>query len=82
MEINPILEKMYLKIPNYCHVVEVESVYELESIIESLYAEFNNEYEEDEIIEFISSLPVYSLNDDNEDEIYNFNITEFLTNLI
>ena len=66
----------------YVHALEVSNLYELESIIENLYAEFIEEFTTTEIIEFFESIELYCLEDsEEEEEVYNFNITEFINNL-
>ena len=62
---------------HYCHCVEVSSVYELECIAESIVNEFEELFTETEILEFLESLTVYSLSDENEDSIYNFSFTDY-----
>lgn len=70
---NPILNKVIeSRGGNYCHIVEVEDVYELESIFESLADEFEDEYTNEEIQDFIDTLQIYCLNEKNEDEVYNY----------
>jgi len=75
---------------HYVHALEVSDVYELESCLESLYSEFVEEYGLPELIDFCTSLELYCLDDDDLSEelnslkgeqVYNFNIEEFLNNL-
>ncbi len=64
---------------NYCHVVEVNDACELEYFVEAVVEEFaRGGYSADDIREFINTITVYALNDDNEREIYDFNINECL----
>tara|TARA_R110002050_G_scaffold295579_1_gene454587 strand:- start:402 stop:644 length:243 start_codon:yes stop_codon:yes gene_type:complete len=79
---NAIIEDINAKKFNYCHAVEVMDLYELESIVETLTEEFRESYEIKEIKDFFSSMSIYSLNEENEDEIYNFNIEGYIDELI
>lgn len=73
----------------YVHALEVMTKYELEAILGQLIEEFRGEYTNLEIKEFIETLEIYHIEDDelteemnqeNETEIYNFNTEEFLNN--
>jgi hypothetical protein len=66
----------------YCHAVEVNDIYELESIADSIIQEYQDSHSEQVIIEFLSSLEVYSLSDDNETEIHNFSFTDYIKDTI
>ena len=79
---NPILA-MILEKRNghYVHALEVNDVYELQSCIDSLYDELIDGYDVETFIDFITSMELYSLSDENEDEIYNFDITNYIINL-
>ena len=81
---NSILEYM-LKERNgmYCHALEVSSVYELESTIESFMDELQNQFTIDDFKVFFNTMELYYLadeslsdieNDNNETELYNFDI--------
>jgi len=63
---------------HYCHVIEVNEVYEIENIIELIHDEFIDSFKLEDIIEFFSNISIYSLNDDNEDEIYDFDTTKHI----
>ena len=64
---------------NYCHVLEINDIYELQSIIENLTDEFINlNFSSNDIINFFDSITIYSLSDENEEEINNFNIAEYI----
>jgi hypothetical protein len=65
----------------YVHALEVSDLCELESIIEILYTEFIEDFKINEIIEFFESISLYCLEESEEEEVYNFNITEFINNL-
>jgi Mg2+/Co2+ transporter CorC len=70
---NAILDKV-IKQRNghYCHVLEVNDVYELESILEQVVNEFNDEFSDEEIQEFIDTLNIYCLDETQEEEVYNY----------
>ena len=82
---NVILNKiMESRNGNYCHVLEVSTIYELENVIESILCEFEGEKTES-FIEFFNSITVFYWNDSdlteleneaNEEEVYNFNFEE------
>ncbi len=79
---NPILNNIIeARGGQYCHVIEVETVWELGEAVESLYSEFIDLYSIDDIKDFFNTLQVYALNDENEEEIYNFNFNECIDNL-
>jgi hypothetical protein len=65
----------------YCHVLEVSDVYELENILENIYCEFIDEFSIDEIIEFCYMMEIYCLNEENETEVFEFHIEYFLKQL-
>jgi len=65
---------------HYCHALEVNDTYELESIVESLIDDLGEEYLESEYIEFFQSMELYYLGDDDktEQEVYNFDFSEYI----
>ena len=75
---NPILDYMHKQRFNYVHAIEVNDIYELQSVIESCVMEFDEEYTLTEIIEFFNTMSIYALNEENEEKIYNFNIENSL----
>ena len=88
---NPIFESV-LKSRNghYCHVVEVECLYSLKSIVECLYDEFINDYSFNDVRDFITSIEIYHLESDElpieenevqETLIYDFNVEAYLNEL-
>ena len=79
---NPILKKCYENRLNYCHVVEVDSVSDLTSILDALFDELQENYKFPDILDFCTSLTVYCLNEDNEDEVYSFDVETYLKELI
>ena len=84
---NPIYQEILdVRNGHYIHVLEVSNVYELESILESLFNEYIDKYSIEVLIDFCSTLEIYYFDDENENEIdenevYNFNVTEFLKSL-
>jgi len=65
----------------YVHALEVNDVYELQSAIESLYDELIDDYSIDTFIDFIDTMQLYCLSDENENEVYNFDITNFIESI-
>ena len=84
---NPIYQEiLHARNGHYIHVLEVNHVYELESVCESLFNEYIDKYSIEVLIDFCSTLKIYYFDDENENEInenevYNFNVTEFLKSL-
>ena len=79
--INPIIEEFCANRINYCHALEVNDVFELESIFCNIYQDLINKYSIEVIIDFCESISIYCLDDDNDEEVYSFNIPEFIQNL-
>ncbi len=72
---------------NYCNVLELSNVYELQCVIEQLCSEFEEAYYKEEIIDFIESITIYYYkeeeeNKEEEEELYNFNVTNYINELI
>ena len=65
----------------YVHALEVVNLYDLQSCIESLYAELVEDFDVDTFIDFITSMEIYCTEEENEDEVYDFNIEEFIKNI-
>ena len=64
---------------HYCHVLEVHDIYELQSCIENITDEFINlNFSINDIINFFDSITIYSLSEENEEEVYNFDIVEYI----
>jgi len=85
---NAILEKIINRRKgNYCHALELENVYELQYVIDELYREFKTNYSKAQIIDFFNTIQIYYLpaegkeNPREENELYNFNIEEYIKNL-
>lgn len=79
---NPIFDEVSKNRPNYVHVIEVEDVEELKSTLDSLCDDFDGKYSPKEIFEFISSLQVYCLDDENCDEVYDYNVDNHLKEVL
>lgn len=63
---------------HYVHAIEVSEVFELEAMAESITQEFEETHTEHEISEFLESLEVYCLDDDNDAQIFSFSFTDYL----
>ena len=79
--INPIIEEINANRNHYCHALEVNDVFELESIFCDIFQNYINKYSIEIIVDFCETLSIYCLDDDNEEEVYSFNISEFIQNL-
>ncbi len=66
---------------HYVHALEVNDVYELQSGIEALYSELIEGYSLDTFIDFITFMQLYCLDDSNDDEVYNFDIVNFIKSI-
>ena len=77
---NVILNKIYQERDgHYCHALEVHDALELESIVESCIVQFEREnFSIDEIVEFFNTIEIYCLDDKNENEIFSFNIENYI----
>ena len=72
----------------YCHAIEVTNIYEIESIIESIFQSYESEeITEIDILNFFNSIEIYFLEDEeateeenkkNESEVYNFNFKDYI----
>ena len=86
---NALLEKVIeSRNGHYCHVVEVSEVYELESIAEAIISENEDLFDAETIIDFLETLTVYFLeneeesqeyNNEKEKEVYAFNFREYIS---
>ena len=72
---------------HYVHAIEVNNIYDIQNIIESLINEFKDEYTDLEYIEFFNTMEVYFMEDEegtpedneqNETEVYNFNFHDYI----
>jgi hypothetical protein len=66
----------------YCHCVEVSDKYGLESLAEAIMQEYEDNFEPRIIIEFLDSLEVYCLDDNNEDEVFGFSFKEYINDTL
>jgi hypothetical protein len=72
---------------NYCHALELKNLYELEFVIDELYREFETNYSQAQIIDFFSTMEIYYLpeegeeNPEEENALYNFDFEEYIKNL-
>lgn len=91
---NPLLKQVIAnKGGHYCHVAEVSSVYELQCIAEGICNEFKDEFSIEIIEDFLSSLTIYVIEDEDEEgnsievpseveeAIYDFNFAEYINQL-
>jgi len=74
---------------HYVHAVEVSDTYELENLAEVIIQEHRDTQSEGTIIEFLESLTVYYIPEENEQEneeeeqkIYSFSFREFIKGTI
>lgn len=81
--LNPILEQLIVsRNGNYCHVIEVATAYEIECVIEQLYKEFEDVYTIEDIRDFFNTLDIIYYSGEDENEVHNFNVNEFINSLI
>ena len=66
---------------HYCHALEVNDIFELQACIDAIYNEFIRDYTVKDIICFFDTIELYCLNDNNESEVYNFNIKNYILGL-
>jgi hypothetical protein len=80
---NQLLEAVYKsRGGHYCHVIEVSNIYELQICAESIYNENIDEFSKETILDFLETLEVYCLDENNEDEVYSFSFTDYINKLI
>ena len=68
--------------PNYCHVLEVDDIFELQQTIQNILEDFIPKYSVDDIKYFFDTIQIYALNDENEDAIYDFNVEAYVINFL
>lgn len=79
---NKLLEKVIQsRKGHYCHCIEVSTTYEMEGIAESIMDEFEQDFDKETIIEFLESMTVYCLDNDNEKSVYDFSFREYIESL-
>jgi len=80
---NPIIELLYKTRYNYVHAIEVNDVFELQSVLENIAESFTAEgFETDDIKDFILTLEIYCLDEQYETEVYDFNAAKFVEELV
>ena len=62
---------------HYVHAFEVEGLWELKTIIESICEEHSDKLI-GVVIDFLESAELYCLNEEYEDEVYSFNIANYV----
>ena len=77
---NNIIEECIKNNSHYCHAIEVNCKHELINCIDNICEVFLNYHNRKTVFEFINTLSIYSLNDKNDEEIYNFDIYRYLHN--
>lgn len=76
---NPIFNDVESSRAVYVHALEVEDVLELQSNIEALIEDLDSqEYNHQDIFDFIYSMEIYALDEENEEEVWDFDIAQFL----
>ena len=81
---NRIIENIYKNRFNYCHVLEIDTLEDLKTSIDAIFEDLDSQpiygvtYSKDEIFEFINTLEIYCLDEDEEDSVYNFDINKYL----
>lgn len=79
---NPILnEVLKARNDNYCHAIEVEGCWALESFLDCIYNEFSETYPLEQIIDFCMTAELYCLDEDYETYVYAFDIEKYLRSL-
>lgn len=73
---------------HYLHAIEVNNIYDIENIIESIFQSYESEeITEVDILNFFNSIEIYFLEDEeateeenrkNESEVYNFNFKDYI----
>lgn len=53
---------------HYCHVLELDSAYAYECVIEQIVSEFSGDFTQDEIIDFFYSISLYYYYDADSDD--------------
>ena len=66
---------------HYCHALEVTDVYDLQGTIEGVIDCYPG-YKEEEYIDFFNTIELYCLEEENEQEVYSFNITNYIEGTI
>lgn len=70
---------------HYCHVLELDSAYTYECIVEQIVSEYRDNFSRNDIIRFFDSIEIYFIadddstsewNDDAEQKLYDFDYTQ------
>ena len=80
-QLNPIYtDILNAKQGHYVHALEVNDVHELKACIDALGEEFEDKYKPEDVTEFLTSLNIYSLaeDEDTENEINEFNVSQYI----
>ena len=67
---------------HYVHALEVNDVYELESVIENFIGELQDTFTVNDFKDFFSTIELYCLNDEYEDDVYNLDMDSFIDELM
>lgn len=67
---------------HYTHALEVNDVYELESTIENFIGELQDTFTVNDFKDFFSTISLCCLNDEYEDDVYNFDIDSYIDELM
>ena len=69
---------------HYCHALELANYYEYECVIKQIVSDYKGNFTKDEIIDFVISIDLYYYNGDepecaeDEEQLYNFDVAEFI----
>lgn len=66
----------------YCHALEIGHIEELKLNIEALFDELGERFTKKHYVTFFKTLELYALNDECEDEIYSFDIEQYIDTLV
>lgn len=67
---------------HYVHALEVNDAYELGSTIENFVGELQDTFTVNDFKEFFSTIELYCLIDEYEDDVYNFDIDSYIDELM
>lgn len=75
---NPIFKQVSSSRMCYTHAFEVPDLLTLKSLLTNAADEFAGIYKNDDIVQFLSTMEIICTQEDEEDEVYAFNIHEFV----
>lgn len=75
---NPIFKQVSSSRMCYTHALEVPDLATLKGILMTAADEFAGIYKNDDIVQFLSTMEIICTQEDEEDEVYAFNMREFL----